>query len=168
MTTKLVLPRPTDAYDSRAEAQRNLLIEQAFSRVGGGGGATATAWGGITGTLSDQTDLQAALDALQGGVDAAEAQGWTVVTAGQTLAAGDRLLAVITATQDFPLPASPAAGDRFIVANARGSTAGALVRIQTGGGQQIIGTPAAGDDVTVAPGETIVLVARSSTVLEIV
>lgn len=160
MSVKLVLPRPSEKYDPREEAQRNQLIEQAFGRTGGGGTAAATSWGGIIGTLSDQTDLQAALDA-------AEAQGWTVLTAGQTLTAGDRLLAVITTTQNFPLPASPAAGDRFIVANARGSTGGALVRIQTGASQQIVGA-AVDDDVTVAPGETIVLVARSSTVLEIV
>ncbi|HET6497702.1 MAG TPA: hypothetical protein VFH17_01410 [Coriobacteriia bacterium] len=93
---------------------------------------------------------------------------WSVVTAGQTLVADGALLAVITTTQNFPLPASPTAGQVFIVANARGSTAGALARIQTGASQQIVGTAAAGDDVTVAPGETIYLVARSSTLLEIV
>lgn len=42
MSVKLVLPRPPEAYDPRAEAQRNQLIEQAFGRTGssqGGGGA---------------------------------------------------------------------------------------------------------------------------------
>jgi hypothetical protein len=159
--TKLVLPKPSDQYDPRQESQRNLLIEQAIARAGAGSAAAATSWGDIIGNIADQTDLQAALAE-------AKAQGWNVVTAGRTLVAGDKLLAVITTTQNFPLPASPAAGDRFIVANARGSTGGALARVQTGLGKQIIGTPSAGDDVTVAPGETIYLVARSSTLLEIV
>lgn len=33
--------------------------------VGGGGGGGSSAWGGITGTLADQTDLDAALDAIE-------------------------------------------------------------------------------------------------------
>lgn len=164
MSNKLVLPRPTESYDSRAESQRNLLIEQAFSRITTGGTAAATAWGSITGTLSDQADLQAELDALA----LAAGREWDVVTAGQALVANaPPVLAVITTTQNFPLPASPEAGDRFVLGNARGSTAGALARVQTGAGQQIIGA-AVGDDVTVAPGETIYLVARSATLLEIV
>lgn len=92
---------------------------------------------------------------------------WIIATTGQTLADGAPVLAVITTTQNFPLPTSPTAGDRFVVGNARGSTAGALVRVQTDAGQQIIGA-AVGDDVTVAPGETIYLVARSASLLEIV
>lgn len=40
---------------------------QAIANLGGGGGA----WGSITGTLSSQTDLQAALDAKQALVNAA-------------------------------------------------------------------------------------------------
>lgn len=165
MSTKLVLPRPTEKYDPRAESQRNQLIEQAVSRAGGGTVAAPPAWGDITGTLSDQADLQSALDALE----VAASRGWAVVTAGQALVANaPPVLAFIATTQNFPLPTSPTAGDRFVVGNARGSTAGALVRVQTDAGQQIIGTAAAGDDVTVAPGETIYLVARSATLLEIV
>lgn len=92
---------------------------------------------------------------------------WRVVTAGEALVESDPVLAVITTTQDFPLPSSPSAGDIFILANARGSTAGALARVQTSGSQQIVDAPI-GDDVTLEPGETIYLVARSSTLLEIV
>lgn len=35
MSQKLVLPRPTEQYDARAESQRNQLIEQAVNRSGG-------------------------------------------------------------------------------------------------------------------------------------
>ena len=45
MTLKVVLPTPPEKYDPRAEAQRNVLIEQGFSRTGGGTG------GGSAGTL---------------------------------------------------------------------------------------------------------------------
>ncbi|MFN7830041.1 MAG: hypothetical protein ACK5NX_02455, partial [Armatimonadota bacterium] len=93
---------------------------------------------------------------------------WTPVTAGQALVANaPPVLAFITSTQDFPLPTSFAAGDVFVLGNARGSTAGALARVQTGAGQQIFNA-AVGDDVTLEPGETVYLVARSTTVLEIV
>ena len=92
---------------------------------------------------------------------------WIIATAGQTLADDAPVLAVITTSQNFPLPASPSAGNVFIVANALGSTAGALARIQTGSTQQVVGAPV-GNDITLEPGETIYLVARSSTLLEIV
>lgn len=35
MSLKVVLPAPPEKYDPRAEGQRNVLIEQAFSRTGG-------------------------------------------------------------------------------------------------------------------------------------
>lgn len=55
MSVKLVLPRPTDAYDARAESQRNQLIEQAFSRVatapaGSGAGTSGIFDGGSSGS----------------------------------------------------------------------------------------------------------------------
>jgi hypothetical protein len=66
MTEKLVLPTPPVRYDPSVEAQRNLLIERAVQRASNAGGTTAaTAWGDITGTLSDQADLQAALNGKQ-------------------------------------------------------------------------------------------------------
>jgi len=64
MPTKLVLPRPPERYDSQAEAQRNLLLEQAFAQLGASVGGV-TSWGTIIGTLSAQADLQAALNAKQ-------------------------------------------------------------------------------------------------------
>lgn len=41
----------------------NRILSGDSSGSGGGGGGTAAVWGGITGTLSNQTDLQAALNA---------------------------------------------------------------------------------------------------------
>lgn len=49
MSNKLVLPRPTESYDSRAESQRNLLIEQAFSRIS----VTSTSGGAGTSGIFD-------------------------------------------------------------------------------------------------------------------
>ncbi|MFN7829814.1 MAG: hypothetical protein ACK5NX_01290 [Armatimonadota bacterium] len=82
MTEKLVLPTPPVRYDPAVEAQRNLLIERAVQRASNTGGTTptGTAWGDITGTLSDQTDLQAALDGKQ----AADAQLDSLAALGYT------------------------------------------------------------------------------------
>ena len=65
MATKLVLPRPPERYDAQAESQRNLILEQAFAQLGLNTPAVTVSWGGITGALSAQTDLQAALDGKQ-------------------------------------------------------------------------------------------------------
>lgn len=100
--TKLVLPAPTPTYDSRAESQRNLLIEQAVSRAGNSGSASV-AWGGITGTLSAQTDLQTALDAKQP-VDAQLTSLATLVYTGNAL----RTVRVNAAETGFEL--APAGG----------------------------------------------------------
>jgi hypothetical protein len=48
-----------EAPPGYTQTELNALLAELASAIGGGGGA----WGGITGTLSDQTDLQAALDA---------------------------------------------------------------------------------------------------------
>lgn len=55
---------------------------QAIANLGGGGGA----WGGITGTLSDQTDLQSALDAKLAALITANRQtaSYTLVLADAT------------------------------------------------------------------------------------
>lgn len=56
MTTKLVLPKPPERYDPRAESQRNLLIEQAFSRSGAStGSAGAGTMGVFDGGFSGST-----------------------------------------------------------------------------------------------------------------
>lgn len=79
---KLVLPRPPERYDQRFEEQRNGLIERA---VGSSPAATAPAWGGITGTLADQTDLDARFDAVE--ADVATAQGDITTLQGDVSAA---------------------------------------------------------------------------------
>lgn len=91
---------------------------------------------------------------------------WRVVTAGETLNASDPLLAVVTTAQDFTLPAF-VAGDAFAVMNSRDSTAAVRVVV---GGSNTINHPlfATGDNVTIQPGETISLVAESTTELDIV
>lgn len=91
--------------------------------------------------------------------------GWTVATGATTMVAGTKYLAVITANTDFTLP-TPAAGDAFIVSNSKDSTAGALVRVVVGGSRQVNGLPT-GDNVTIQPGETLSLVARNATDLDI-
>jgi len=57
-----------------------------FSIVQSSGGGAAAEWGAITGTLSSQTDLQAALDAKQGDITLT-----TVGTAGAATLVGDTL-----------------------------------------------------------------------------
>lgn len=90
---------------------------------------------------------------------------WRVVTAGETLAASDPLLARISTAQDFPLPAF-AAGDAFSVMNSRDSLAN--VRVVVGAGNTINHPRfATGDNIVAAPGETISLVAESATELDL-
>ncbi len=101
--------------------------------------------------------------ALPGAGDTA----WTIVDEGQTFAAGDALVAVITADEDFLLPAVIATGQRFTVHNSRGSADDVLVRVVVGSGRQINGLDAE-DDLTCAPGETIDLVAVSATNLDLI
>lgn len=48
-----------------ATAKIYYWLNGAVTEVGGGGGGGSAAWGGITGTLSAQTDLQSALDGKQ-------------------------------------------------------------------------------------------------------
>ena len=90
---------------------------------------------------------------------------WTIVTAGQTLADDVPLLAVITTAATFPIPASVTVGHAYILRNA--STSTVLASIDPGAGRQIQGCPVAGI-LTIAPGETAHLVARTSTAYEIV
>jgi len=90
---------------------------------------------------------------------------WTIVTAGQTLADDVPLLADITTAATFPIPASVTVGHAYILRNA--STSTVLASIDPGAGRQIQGCPVAGI-LTIAPGETVHLVARTSTAYEIV
>lgn len=96
---------------------------------------------------------------------------YTVVTAGQTLADDTPLLAAITTSQTFPLPASPSIGDEFVVRNFSGSTAGALVSVDPGAGRTITygagQSLPTGDTLTAGRGEQIALVCRNSTTFEL-
>jgi hypothetical protein len=95
-------------------------LNGAWAVVGGGG---SVAWGGITGTLSDQTDLQTALDAkldLAGGtmtggltlsatgIIFSDATTLTTAPAGSTLAADQLTAGVVTAN---PTTGPTASGD---------------------------------------------------------
>lgn len=95
MTRRLVLPRPSERYDPRLEAERNLLIERAVSQPSDA--APAPAWGDITGTLADQTDLDARFTAVEG--DVATAQGDIATLQGDVanLAANQPTIAVVSA-----------------------------------------------------------------------
>lgn len=91
---------------------------------------------------------------------------WVRITGNTTAVAGTPYLAVITAGADLTLPAFTA-GDTFSVTNSRDSTAAVRVVV---GGSNTINHPsfATGDNVTIQPGETISLVAESTTELDIV
>lgn len=87
--------------------------------AGGGGGA---AWGGITGTLSDQTDLQAALDAKLG--KSATVQSYA---GNHTLDSDDSGAYVrITAAGTVTLPDSLDTGFQCVIVNATDSDTVAL------------------------------------------
>lgn len=71
-----------DASESKLrylEVGSNLSITGTVLNASGGGGGS-TSWGSITGTLSDQTDLQSALDAKAG-------NAYTIVTEGSAFTA---------------------------------------------------------------------------------
>jgi hypothetical protein len=65
--------------------------------TGSGGGGGSAAWGGITGTLSNQTDLQSVLDA--------KALKLTAITAGTGLTGGGNLSASLTISMLADVPA---------------------------------------------------------------
>lgn len=66
-------------------------LNGAVTEVGGGGGGGSAAWGGITGTLSAQTDLQSALDGKQ-----PLSAILTATTASFTSAQGTKLAGIAT------------------------------------------------------------------------
>lgn len=90
---------------------------------------------------------------------------WTRITTATTAVAGTKYLAVVTTATDFTLPAFTA-GQTFVVANSRDSTAN--VRIVVGAGNVINSSAfATGDNLVIAPGETASLVAESTTELDL-
>jgi len=94
-----------------------------------------------------------------------------VVTAGQTLADDAPLLAIITTTQNFPLPVVIGIGDDYIVRNSTDSTPGVLASVAPGVGRTIIygngQALAPGETLTAARGETIHLIARTASIFEL-
>lgn len=97
---------------------------------------------------------------------------WRVVTAAETLASGDPLVADLAANATFPLPGTIFAGQTFALRNSPSSAAGVVVSLNPGASRSVIygdgqSTPV-GDTITLARGETISLVALSNTELELV
>jgi hypothetical protein len=77
--------RPDDFAAGANEKVWNLA-----ATLGGGGGGGTAAWGDITGTLADQTDLQNALDAKADAADLGDAALRDVGTGSVDVAAGNR------------------------------------------------------------------------------
>jgi len=83
----------------------NEVVGPDGSPVSGGGGGSS-AWGGITGTLADQTDLQAALDAKQ--VVLVSASNIKTINGASILGSGDMSVALNTTVTLEHLPSTTA------------------------------------------------------------
>lgn len=91
---------------------------------------------------------------------------WSRITSGTTAVAGEHYVAVVSSQTDLTLP-SLATGDEFVAANSGDSTAN--LRIVVGGSVTVNNSAfATGDNILVAPGQTVHLVAESTTELDIV
>lgn len=91
---------------------------------------------------------------------------WTRITGATSAVAGEHYLAVVATQTDLTLP-SLTAGDQFVAANSGDSTAN--LRVVCGAGVTINNSAfATGDNILVAPGQTVYLVAESTTELDIV
>lgn len=84
---------------------------------------------------------------------------WTTVSANTAMSSGSAY--VVTGARDMALPASVSAGNWFIV-----HAYDATVRVVSNG--NVINGVGAGNDLTLAAGETVYLVGRSTGNLEIV
>lgn len=126
-----------------ATSATTAVLILAISGAGGGGGA----WGSITGTLSDQTDLQAALDAKGDQVLAINAQTGTTYT---LVAADAGKLVTLTngsaITLTVPTNASVAFPVGTVIALAQ--LGAGLVSIAGASGVTINGTTPGADDLT--------------------
>lgn len=118
----------------------------------------------VTG-VSDGGAILLALTGSAPVIPAVEAP-WTRITGATTAEAGGKYLAVISSATDLTLPALEV-GDAFVVANSGDSTADLRVVV---GGSVTINRPefVAGDNLLLAPGDTVHLVAESTTELDIV
>jgi hypothetical protein len=105
---------------AKAEKLRRLQLNTVLDwlEANGGGGGGSSAWGGITGTLSAQTDLQSALDAkADDSTLAATVQGYTLDTFADPVAAvgfnGQQALAFVIENRTSD-PGSPVTGQIWI------------------------------------------------------
>lgn len=101
--------------------QGGVTKKVAVSNLGGGGSAV---WGGITGTLSSQTDLNSALSGKQ----ATLVSGTNIKTVNSTslLGSGDVSVGVTSVTGTSPITSSGGATPAISIATANTSTTGAL------------------------------------------
>jgi len=137
--------------------------------VGGSSPTTFTELTDTPATYSGQAQRLLRVNSAATGVEfinPTDLSQWTVVATGLTMQAGLRYAAQLAATSNFVLPTF-SAGQIFVVHNSLASSEDALVRVVVGVGRQIIGLPIA-EDLTCEPRETIALVARSSTTLDLV
>jgi len=117
------------------------------SPVSGGGGGGGGAWGGITGTLSAQTDLQSALDAK---VPSSRAVAGKALTADVSLVKADVGLGNVDNTSDADKPVSTAT---LTALNAKQATLVSATNIKTINGASILGS----GDMSVALNTTVTL-----------
>ena len=110
-------------------------------------------------------DLGAAGGGGGGSVD------WIIATTGQTLADDVPVLAVITTSQTFGVPATVTPGQTFVLGNSPASGAATLATFDPGAARQIAYGSGqvlpVGETVTLARGETISVVARTATVFDL-
>ena len=130
--------------DGKATADTDGARNQ-FPVSGGGGGGGA--WGGITGTLSAQTDLQSALDAK---VPSSRAVAGKALTADVSLVKADVGLGNVDNTSDANKPVSTAT---LTALNAKQATLVSATNIKTINGASILGS----GDMSVALNTTVTL-----------
>jgi hypothetical protein len=171
-----------DASESKLrylEVGSNLSITGTVLNASGGGGGS-TSWGSITGTLSDQTDLQSALDGkaaashthsiaditnLQATLDAKANNAYTIVTEASAFTAAP-------GTHDGLTRYIRAAGDVTFDA-AEPYTAGMVFNIRATAAIQLIEdgvtlTPPAGGTLDLSPGMAVQVVMTSSTTGDVI
>jgi hypothetical protein len=109
-------PLITAQAEKLRRRQLNAVLDWLEINAGGGGGGGA--WGGITGTLSDQTDLQTALNAkADDSTLAATVQAYTLDTFADPVASvgfnGQQALAFVIENRTSD-PGSPVTGQIWI------------------------------------------------------
>lgn len=146
-----------------------LSYQLVAATLGGGGVSTFTELTDTPASYAGQGQRLARVNAAATGlefINPTDLSNWSIVTAGLTMLPGLRYAAELAATADFNLPTF-SAGQVFVVHNSWASAESALVRVVVGVGRQIVGLPVA-ENLTCEPRETIVLVARNSTTLDLV